>query len=64
MTVLLNCDEPQMLEQFKNTLPADYIGFFSINNLREEVHAAKESAGKGEDKQETIRSVRALQLHL
>ena len=52
--MLLNYDEPQILELFKYTLPSRlYWVLFSINNLRDAVDAAK-----SEDRQATIRLVR------
>ena len=42
MAILLNYDEPQILEPFKNTLPSRlHWVLFSIDNLREAVDAAK-----------------------
>ena len=42
VAILLNYDEPQILELFKNTLPSGwYWVLFSINNLRDAVDAAK-----------------------
>ena len=42
VAALLNCGEPQILELFKNTLHSKlYWILFSINNLRDPVHAAK-----------------------
>ena len=42
MAILLNCDEPQLLELFKNILPTRlYWVLFSINNLKEAVDVAK-----------------------
>ena len=42
VAVLLNYDEPQILELFKNTLPSRlYWVLFSINILREAVDAVK-----------------------
>ena len=42
VTMLLNYDEPQILELFKNTLPSRlYWALFSINNLREAIEVAK-----------------------
>ena len=42
VAILLNYDEPQILELFKNTLPRRlYCVFFSIDNLREAVDTAK-----------------------
>ena len=42
VSLLLNHDEPQILELFKNTLPSRlYWVSFSINNLREAVDVAK-----------------------
>ena len=42
VAILLNYDEPQILELFKNTLPSRlYWVLFSINNLREAVDVAK-----------------------
>ena len=42
MAILLNYDEPQILELFKNTLPSRlYWVLFSINNLRGAADAAK-----------------------
>ena len=42
VAMLLNYDEPQILELFKNTLPSRlYWVLFSINNLREAVDVAK-----------------------
>ena len=40
--ILLNYDEPQIIELFKNTLPSRlYWVLFSINNLRDTVDVAK-----------------------
>ena len=42
VAILLNSDEPQILELFKNTPPIrSYLVLFSINNLREVVDVAK-----------------------
>ena len=42
VAALLNYEEPQILELFKNTLPSKlYLILFSINNLRDTVDAAK-----------------------
>ena len=42
VAILLNYDEPEILELFKNTLPSRlYWVLFSINNLREAVNVAK-----------------------
>ena len=42
VAILLNYDEPQILELFKNTLPSRlYWVLFSINNLRDAVDVAK-----------------------
>ena len=42
VAILLNYDEPQILELFKNTLPSRlYWVLFSINNFREAVDVAK-----------------------
>ena len=42
VVILLNYDEHQVLELFKNTLPSRlYWVLFSINNLREAVDVAK-----------------------
>ena len=42
VTILLNYDEPQILELFKNNLPSRlYWVLFSFNNLREAVDVSK-----------------------
>ena len=42
VAILLNYDEPQILELFKNTLPSTfYWVLFSINNLRVAIDVTK-----------------------
>ena len=58
VAILLNYDEPQILELFKNSLPSRlYWVLFSINNFDRCSRCSQKSAGKREDRQTTIRSV-------